>query len=240
MAMCGSPSLGYDAGMPVRQDLAYDLLKSVSKLEFQLRRHGDFFRSDRHGHPILDVAWRKVEERVRPLDDAFLEEVPEWARKRLLGQRDERPMKQKIVEENGRLVARFRPCPLDADSEAVALVQAMQQVRNNLFHGGEGRFGRGSIRGRRRLGVCRDSGCPRPSTRPGERIARWTPLKQIHRAEPALLPQTDPARGPALFDPQPDFKRQAFATTQRQSFHRPCRPAAGLHCCYIWKPAWEL
>lgn len=137
MAMCGSPSLGYDAGMPVRQDLAYDLLKSVSKLEFQLRRRGDFFRSDRHGHPIPDVAWRKVEERVRPLGDAFLEEVPEWARKRLLGQRDERPMKQKVVEENGRLVARFRPCSLDADSDAVALVQAMQQVRNNLFHGGK-------------------------------------------------------------------------------------------------------
>lgn len=121
--------------MPVRQDLAYGLLKSVSTLEFQLRRHGDFFRSDRHGHPIPDVAWRKVEERVRPWGDAFLEEVPEWARKRLLGQRDERPMKQRIVEENGRLVARFRPSPLDEDSDAVALVQSMQQVRNNLFHG---------------------------------------------------------------------------------------------------------
>ncbi len=128
---------GYDAGMPVRRVLAYDLLKSVSKLEFQLRRHGDFFRSDRHGHPIPDVAWRKVEERVRPLGDAFLVEVPEWARMRLLGQRDERPMKQKIVEEEGRLVARFMPSPLDADSDAVALVQAMQQVRNNLFHGGK-------------------------------------------------------------------------------------------------------
>lgn len=67
----------------------------------------------------------------------FLEEVPEWARKRLLGQRDERPMKQRIVEENGRLVARFRPSPLDEDSDAVALVQSMQQVRNNLFHGGK-------------------------------------------------------------------------------------------------------
>lgn len=128
---------GYDAGMPVRQDLAYDLLKSVSKLEFQLRRHGDFFRKDRQGEPIPDVAWRKVEDRARPLGDAFLVEVPEWARKHLLGQRDERPMKQKIVEEEGRLVARFRPCPLDADSDAVALVQAMQQVRTNLFHGGK-------------------------------------------------------------------------------------------------------
>ena len=123
--------------MPVRPDLAYDLLKTFSKLGFQLRRHGDFFRSDRHGHPIPDVAWRKVEERARPLGDAFLEEVSEWARKRLLSQRDERPMKLKIVEEEGHLVARFRPCPLNADSDAVALVQAMQQVRNNLFHGGK-------------------------------------------------------------------------------------------------------
>ncbi|HHA2881087.1 hypothetical protein A7X63_05350 [Stenotrophomonas maltophilia] len=123
--------------MPVRPDLAYDLLKTFSKLEFQLRRHGDFFRKDRQGDPIPDVAWRKVEERARAFGDAFLEEVPEWARKRLLGQRDERPMKQKIVEEDGRLVARFMPSPLDADSDAVALVQAMQQVRNNLFHGGK-------------------------------------------------------------------------------------------------------
>ncbi|MCW0459066.1 hypothetical protein NB717_000134 [Xanthomonas sacchari] len=46
-------------------------------------------------------------------------------------------MKQKIVDEDGRLVARFRPCPLDADSDAVALVEAMRQVRNNLFHGGK-------------------------------------------------------------------------------------------------------
>ena len=114
--------------MPVRPDLAYDLLKTFSKLEFQLRRHGDFFRKDRQGDPIPDVAWRKVEERARAFGDAFLEEVPEWARKRLLGQRDERPMKQKIVEEDGRLVARFMPSPLDADSDAVALVQAMQQV----------------------------------------------------------------------------------------------------------------
>lgn len=35
------------------------------------------------------------------------------------------------------LVARFMPCPLDAESDAVALVEAMRQVRNNLFHGGK-------------------------------------------------------------------------------------------------------
>ncbi|EMR0601045.1 hypothetical protein D7Y46_04050 [Stenotrophomonas maltophilia] len=123
--------------MPVSANLAYDLLKTVSKLEFQLRRHGDFFRKDRTGQPTSDVAWRKVQERVRKLGDDFASEVPESARTRLLCQRDERPMKQMIIEENGNLVARFCPCPLDAESDAVALVEAMRQVRNNLFHGGK-------------------------------------------------------------------------------------------------------
>ncbi|WP_244667828.1 hypothetical protein, partial [Xanthomonas sp. D-99] len=131
------PVLGYDAGMPVHQDLAYNLLKSVSKLEFQLRRHGDFFRKDRDGKPTPDVAWRVVEARVRQLGDAFAKDVPGWARQRLLSQRDVRPMKQKILDDEGRLVARFMPCPLDAESDAVALVEAMRQVRNNLFHGGK-------------------------------------------------------------------------------------------------------
>lgn len=129
--------LRYDAGMPVRPDYAYELLKAVSKLEFQLRRHGDFFRKDRDKNPTPDVAWRVVEARVRQQGDAFAEDVPGWARQRLLSQRDVRPMKQRIVDDGGRLVARFMPCPLDAESNAVALVEAMRQVRNNLFHGGK-------------------------------------------------------------------------------------------------------
>ncbi|WP_415916255.1 hypothetical protein SE336_15650 [Xanthomonas arboricola] len=128
--------LGYDAPMPVRQDLAYDLLKNVSKLEFQLRRHGDFFRH-KNNKPTPDVAWRRVEDRVRVLGESFASEVPQWARQRLLCQRDVRPMKQQIVEEDGRLVARFMACPLDEESDAVAMVEAMRQVRNNLFHGGK-------------------------------------------------------------------------------------------------------
>ncbi|WP_340650057.1 hypothetical protein [Pseudoxanthomonas winnipegensis] len=123
--------------MPVRPDLAYDLLKSVSKLEFQLRRHGDFFRKNQDGKATPDVAWRKVEERVRVLGEAFAGDVPMCARQRLLSQRDVRPMRQQVVNEDGRNVARFMPCPLDPDSEAVALVGAMRQVRNNLFHGGK-------------------------------------------------------------------------------------------------------
>ncbi|WP_241236837.1 hypothetical protein [Xanthomonas arboricola] len=41
------------------------------------------------------------------------------------------------MEEDQRLVARFKPYPLDSDSDAVALAQAMRRVRNNLFHGGK-------------------------------------------------------------------------------------------------------
>ena len=123
--------------MPVRQDLAYDLLKHVSKLEFQLRRHGDFFTCTTAGRPKPDVNWEEVQRRVRLLGDEFLADVPLPAKQRLLCQRTERPMKQRIVIENGRPVARFRPRRLDADSDAVALVQAMRQVRNNLFHGGK-------------------------------------------------------------------------------------------------------
>lgn len=46
-------------------------------------------------------------------------------------------MKQQVVEEDHNLVARFKPCPLDSNSDAVALAQAMRRVRNNLFHGGK-------------------------------------------------------------------------------------------------------
>lgn len=127
----------YDAGMPVRQALAYDLLKHVSKLEFQLRRHGDFFTYRRDGRPTPDVNWDEVQRRVRQLGDEFVVKVPLPAKQRLLCQRTVRPMKQRIVTENGRPVARFRPRRLDPDSDAVALVQAMRQVRNNLFHGGK-------------------------------------------------------------------------------------------------------
>ncbi len=123
--------------MPVRRDLAYDLLKHVSKLEFQLRRHGDFFTYTAYGRLKPDVNWDEVQRRVRLVGDQLLAEVPLSARQRLLYQRTARPMKQRIVIENGRPVARFRPRRLDADSDAVALVQAMRQVRNNLFHGGK-------------------------------------------------------------------------------------------------------
>lgn len=126
----------YDAGMPVRQNLAYDLLKHVSKLEFQLRRHGDFFTYTTDGRPKPDVNWDEVQRRVRLLGDEFSADVPLPAKQRLLCQRTERPMKQRIVIEDGRPVARFRPRVLDT-SDAVALVQAMRQVRNNLFHGGK-------------------------------------------------------------------------------------------------------
>jgi len=50
--------------MPVRPNLAYDLLSSVSKLEFQLRRDGNFFRKNAKGQAIPDVPWRRVEDRV--------------------------------------------------------------------------------------------------------------------------------------------------------------------------------
>lgn len=106
--------------MPVHQDLAYDLLKTFSKLEFQLRRHGDFFRK-RRGEWIAGIDWSSVEDRVRLLGDTLLDDVPLSAKQHLLCQRDERPMKQQIVEEDQRLVARFKPCPLDSDSDAVAL-----------------------------------------------------------------------------------------------------------------------
>ncbi|MEA9705250.1 hypothetical protein [Xanthomonas campestris] len=46
-------------------------------------------------------------------------------------------MKQQLVDEHGREVARFMPCPLDPHSDAVALVEALRQVRNNLLHGGK-------------------------------------------------------------------------------------------------------
>jgi hypothetical protein len=135
---CGSlQCFGYDAGKPVRQDLADDLLKSVSKLEFQLRRHGHFFSYRSDGRPTPDVNWDEVQRRVRQLGDEFVVNVPLPARQRLLCRRTQRPMKQRIVTENGRPVARFRPRRLNPDSDAFALVQAMRQVRNNLFHGGK-------------------------------------------------------------------------------------------------------
>lgn len=55
---------------------------------------------------------------------------------RLLSDRQSRPLKQKVVLADGGQVVRFRLCPLD-DGDAVALLQAMQRVRNNLFHGGK-------------------------------------------------------------------------------------------------------
>ncbi|WP_369975473.1 hypothetical protein [Xanthomonas bundabergensis] len=121
--------------MPVRQDVAYPLLNAFGRLEFQLKRRGDYFRAS-NGHVVPDVAWRRVETTVRRMDVDFTMQVPDWARWRLLSERQTRPMRQQVVEENGRQVARFRPNPLD-DNDAVALVQAMRQVRNNLFHGGK-------------------------------------------------------------------------------------------------------
>lgn len=130
------PLLGYDAAMPVDDRLAFNLLKNVSELEFRLRRHGDFF-STWNGRPTPDVNWHEVQERVRVLDSEFLDLIVPTAKLRLLSQRETRPMKQQIVQEGDRLVARYRPRRLDPASDAVAVVQAMRQVRNNLFHGGK-------------------------------------------------------------------------------------------------------
>ena len=126
--------------MPVSDRLAYPLLRTFGRLEYQLKLRHAFLRADRHGNAMVN--WQAVMAAVAALEPAdFMERVSAETRHKVLTQARNRPKVQMVVEVNDRCQARFQERNLDLPdrepSDTHALVEAARRVRNNLFHGGK-------------------------------------------------------------------------------------------------------
>lgn len=120
--------------MNVDDPTALRLLKAFSRLEFRLKKVPRFIQGD-VDKPAM-VQWGTVSAALAQLPrDRFLDNIPDEVGAKLIGDGD-RPEKQ-LVEMGARgKAAVFKPWPLPA-TEAPALLEAVQRVRNNLFHGGK-------------------------------------------------------------------------------------------------------
>lgn len=131
--------MGYDAGMPVSDHIAFPLLRIFGRLEAKLKHRPRFIRQ---GQRDAMVDWRAVNAVVSALPPAaFVERVEDETRNKILAGERDRPKVQVVVEVDGLRRARFHERPLDPPdhypSDAIALVEAARRVRNNLFHGGK-------------------------------------------------------------------------------------------------------
>lgn len=120
--------------MNVDDPTALRLLKTFSRLEFRLKKVPRFIQGD-VDKPAM-VQWGTVSATLAQLPRSrFLDNIPDEVRAKLIGERD-RPKKQLVVMGAHGKAALFKPWQLPA-GEAPALLEAVQRVRNNLFHGGK-------------------------------------------------------------------------------------------------------
>lgn len=122
--------------MSVDPITAFEFLHEFARFERDLKRVPGFLKGN--AGDLAEVQWRQVQYAVEALPPtAFVEQVPDDIRRRLLQGRRDRPRVQKVeLRDDGTRHPKFKDSRLHSN-DAIALLIVVKRVRNNLFHGGK-------------------------------------------------------------------------------------------------------